>query len=306
MRSVSAERPRRKPRRKVQIREMRTRVNSATLLRSMVLGAIVGLLATGMLACAEGPHGGAAGTFTPRVPGTLTVATAQIPDPGFWEGTPEHLTGGFEYELARALAGRFGLDQVKVIVVPFERLVGGHLDGADLALSDITITAARARYVSFSEPYLDAPPSILVRPGTEVPDVKTARGLRFAVQTGTTLETALQEEISPHEAPLILDHQREVLHALRGHRVSAVMLDLPVALAYARESPRAYAVAAQLPSEAGLGIALPKGSENLEAVNSALRALETDGTIERLGHEWLQASVQEGQAEAVPVLRTGE
>lgn len=285
---------------------MHKRVKSTTLLRSLGLGAIAVLLATGMLACAEGPHGGAAGTFTPRTPDTLTVATAQIPDPGFWEGTPEHPTGGFEYGLARALAERFGLDHVKVIVVPFAQLVAGHLDGADLALSDITITAARSRYVSFSEPYLDAPPSILVRPGTEVADVKSARALRFAVQTGTTLETALQEEISPYEAPLIFDHQREALHALRAHRVNAVMLDLPVALSYARESPHAYAVAAQLPSEDVLGIALPKGSANLEAVNSALRALESDGTIERLGHEWLHASVQEGQAEAVPVLRTGE
>jgi polar amino acid transport system substrate-binding protein len=283
-----------------------TLLNSTTLLRSLVLGAIAVLMVTGVLACAAGPRGGAAGTFTPRTPGTLTIATAQIPDPGFWQGTPEHPTGGFEYELARALAGRFGLDHVKVIIVPFAQLVAGHLHGADLALSDITITTQRARYVSFSEPYLDAPPSILVRPGTEVADVKSARALRFAVQTGTTLETALQDEIRPYEAPLILDHQREALHALRRRRVNAVMLDLPVALAYARESPRAYAVAAQLPSEDGLGIALAKGSENLEAVNSALRALESDGTIERLGHEWLHASVQEGQAEAVPVLRTGE
>ena len=193
-----------------------------------------------------------------------------------------------------------------MIIVPFARLVAGDLGGADLALSDITITAARSRYVGFSQSYLDAPPSILVRPGTEVADVKSARALRFAVQTGTTLETALEEAIRPYHPPLILDHQREGLHALREHRVAAVMLDLPVALAYAREAPHAYAVAAQLPSEDVLGAALPKGSENLEAVNSAIRAFTSDGTIERLGHEWLHASVQEGQAEAVPVLRTGE
>ena len=61
------------------------------------------------------------------------------------------------------------------------------------------------------------------------------------------------------------------------------MLDLPVAFAYAREAPRSYAVAAQLPSEDMLAAALPKGSENLEAVDSAMRAFSADGTIERLG-----------------------
>jgi ABC-type amino acid transport substrate-binding protein len=285
---------------------MRTRVKSTTLLRSVGLVAVVVLPVTGLLGCASGPGGGAAGTFMPRTPGTLTVATAQIPDPGFWLGTPEHPTGGFEYGLAHALAAHLGLDHVKVIIVPFPELVAGDLGGADLALSDITITAARSRHVSFSQSYLNAPPSILVRPGTEVADVNSARALRFAVQTGTTLETALQEAIRPYHPPLILNHQREALHALREHRVSAVMLDLPVALAYAREASHTYAVAAQLPSEDVLAAALPKGSENLEAVNSAIRALNSDGTIERLGHEWLHASVQEGQAEAVPVLRTGE
>jgi ABC-type amino acid transport substrate-binding protein len=85
-----------------------------------------------------------------------------------------------------------------------------------------------------------------------------------------------------------------------------VMLDLPVALSYARESPHTYAVAAQLPSEAVLAAALPKGSENVEAVDSALRALSSDGTIERLAREWLHTDVSEGRVEQVPALRTGE
>jgi polar amino acid transport system substrate-binding protein len=285
---------------------MRTSVKCTRLLRSAGQVAATVLAAVGLAACAESPSGGAAGTFTPRTPGTLTVATAEIPEPGFWLGTPERPTGGFEYGLAHALAAQFGLDRVKVIVVPFPRLLAGDLGGADLALSDITITAARSQHVSFSTPYLQAPPSILVRPGTEVPDVSSARELRFAVQTGTTLETALQETIRPYPRPLNLDHQREAVQALRDRRVNAVMLDLPVALAYARESPRTYAVAAQLPSEDVLGAALPKGSDNLEAVNSALNALDSDGTIERLGHEWLHTEIKEGQAEGVPVLRTEE
>ncbi len=247
-----------------------------------------------------------AGTFTPRTPGTLTVATAQIPDPGLWTGTAQHPTGGFEYELAHALAQRFGLAKVKVVLVPFEQLVAGDLGGADLALSDITITKERGEHVSFSTPYLPAPPAILVRPGTQVADVYAARSLRWAVELGTTLRSALEEVIEPSQAPQILHHESEVLAALRAGRVQAVMLDLPVALAYAREAPGEYAVAAQLPSEYKLAAALPKGSENVEAVDSALRALTADGTIERLGNRWLHTELSEGQAEHVPVLRTGE
>jgi polar amino acid transport system substrate-binding protein len=280
-------------------------VTGATFRRLGGLGIVAILLGVCSAGCG-GPSGqGAAGTFTPHTPGTLTVATAQIPDPGFWYGTFEHPTGGFEYGLARALAARFGLDRVKVIEVPFKSLISGDLGGADLALSDITATPERAKHVDFSTSYLAAPPAIVVKPGTEVSDVNTARGLRFAVQTGTTLQSALQETIQPSTPPKILDHQREVLLALRTGRADAVMLDLPVALAYAREAPKSYAVAAQLPSEYVLAAALPKGSENLEATDSAMRALSADGTIERLGLEWLHTDLQEGHAEQVPALRTG-
>jgi len=281
-------------------------VKRVTLGRSRGRGAAIVLLGMCSIVCGACSGGGADGTFTPRTPGTLTVATAQIPDPGLWSGTALHVTGGFEYGLARALAARFGLARVKVTIVPFTRLVAGDLGGADLALSDITVTAERATHVEFSTPYLAAPPSILVRPGTEVTDVHSAQSLRWAVEAGTTLQSALEQTIRPYDAPLVLHHELEALAALRTRRVDAVMLDLPVALAYARESPKTYAVAAQLPSEAVLAAALPKGSGNVEAVDSAIRAFNADGTIERLGRKWLDTDLQEGQSEHVPALRTGE
>ncbi len=273
---------------------------AAPLLALVLLAASLALTA-----CAT-KSGGAAGGFTPRVRGTLTVATAQIPDAGFWYGTFAHPTGGFEYELARALAKRFDLKRVKLVRVPFHELVRGHFGGADLALSDITITEERAEHLDFSTPYLNAPPAIVVHPGTEVADVKQARGLRWAVQHDTTLKEALEEQIEPTTKPLLFELQSEKLAAFEDGRVNAVLLDLPVALAYARESPRKFAVAAQLPSEAELGAALPSGSENAEAVDSAIRALKAEGEIDRLGRRWLHANIEEGSAEDIPVLRTEE
>ncbi len=276
-----------------------------TRLRTLAAGALVSLVALSALGCAHAGDG-AAGSFSPATRGALTVATALVPDPGFWAGTFAHPTGGFEYELAEQLAARFGLARVKVVKVPFHELVRGHLGGADLALSDITITEPREQYLDFSTPYLKAPPSILVRRGTEVPDVNAARALRWAVQHDTTLKTELESTIQPTTAPLVFEHQRDVLAALRSGRVNAVMLDLPVALAYAREAPRTYKVAAQLPSEAELGAALPQGSSNTEAVDSAIHRLQAEGAIDRLAHRWLDHGIEEGAAEDVPVLRDGE
>ena len=136
--------------------------------------------------------------------------------------------------------------------------------------------------------------------------MNVARELRWAVQNDTTLKEALEKQIEPTTKTLVFEHQREKLAALESGRVDAVLLDLPVALAYARESPRKFAVAAQLPSEAQLGAALPSGSDNVEAVDSALRALKAEGEIDKLAHRWLHADLEEGIAESVPVLRTDE
>src|SRR5581483_7255615 len=94
------------------------------LLRSAA-GALV--LAVGLAAC--GMNINAAGNFKPRHPGALTVATGEIPLAGMWTGTAKHPTGGFEYELAKALAKRFGLERVDVVVIPFNRLVRGDMGG---------------------------------------------------------------------------------------------------------------------------------------------------------------------------------
>src|SRR5437764_2500313 len=104
--------------------------------RPLAAAVALATLAFAALAGCANAGKGAGGRFTPRTPNTLTVATAQIPDPGFWTGTFARPTGGFEYALAQQLASRFGLDRIRVVRVPFAQLVRGHLGGADLALSD--------------------------------------------------------------------------------------------------------------------------------------------------------------------------
>jgi hypothetical protein len=92
-----------------------------------------------------GSIAGSAGTFTTAHPGVLIVATAAVPSAGFWEGTPKNPSGGFEYELAREFANRFGLDAVQIRIVHFHRIVEGHLGGADIGLDLIRTPGHRQR-----------------------------------------------------------------------------------------------------------------------------------------------------------------
>lgn len=270
--------------------------------RSRAMAAVAALLALVATAC--GMNVNAAGDFKPRRPGTLKVATGEIPLTGLWEGTPARPTGGFEYELAKALAKHFGLKHLEVVVVPFSRLVQGDLGGADLALSDMTATPARGRFLDFTNPYLAATPAVLVRGGRDVPDLHTAQGLSWAVGGATTLRDFLDDTISPSGSVLLTSSLTETVAAIEDGRVDAGLVDLPVAAAVARASHGRLDVAGQFQENDDVSAALPNDSPNVDAVSSALRGLIADGTVSSLAHRWLGLTVKGTVAVHVPLIRT--
>jgi polar amino acid transport system substrate-binding protein len=266
----------------------------------IVLAVVVAIVAA---ACTSGSQTGSTGQFRPAHANTLTVATAFLPAPGFWEGTAPSPSGGFERDLALALAKRFGLAKVSVTQVAFGDLVGGQLGGADLALSELTPTAQRKKVLSFSTPYLVAPPGVVTRPGLNPRDLAALRQLRWVAVTGSTLTDIVSGDVRPEHDPLIVPGRPEALDAIDTGKADAMLLDLPVALALAKQTPDRYEVAAQLSGSEGLAAALPAGSDNLEAVDTAIRAFLADGTIDRLSQRWLGAKLAAG-ADNVPLIRT--
>jgi polar amino acid transport system substrate-binding protein len=246
----------------------------------------------------------ASGDFTPTHHGVLTVATAEVPLDGLWNGTAAHPTGGFEYELAKDLAKQFGLATVKVVVVPFDQIIDGHLGGADLALSDLTATPERGQVLDFTGPYLTATPAALVRTGQSVPDLHTAQGLTWAVGRRTTLADFLDDTVQPNTTTKVTGSQHETVAAIEDHQVDAGLLDLPVAAAIARDSHGRLSVAGQFNSNDDISAALPQGSDNLDATSSAIRALIADGTIADLAEQWLGLRLDGTSADHIPLIRT--
>jgi polar amino acid transport system substrate-binding protein len=253
------------------------------------------LLASGC----SGTQGAAGARFEPGTPGVLTVATAFLPAPGFWEGPLPWR--GVEAGLAAALAKQLGVDRVKVVQSPFASIIRGQLRGADLALSQLTPTPSREQAVDFTDPYLSAPPGVLVRVGTDAADEKELRELDWVVSSASTLTPIVMKRIRPLRTPVRVQDRAQALDVLRSGRADALLLDLPVALALARAEPKLFHVPAQLDGEETLAAALPNGSPNLEIVDSAIRSLEADGTIERLTSRWLGTSGSD-----VPLILTSQ
>jgi polar amino acid transport system substrate-binding protein len=254
-------------------------------------------------ACSDRSSSPAAGTFKPARPGVLTVVTSDLPSPGFWNGRPGHITGGLEYELAKGLAQRFHLKAIDVKISNFHRIVGGHLDGADIALDLITPTAERARHLTFSSPYLDAAATVVTRVSTTVPDLATAQTLRWGAVRGTTFVETLNRLIAPDAPPQLFDGTTAMLTALEAGRIDAILLDMPFAVATANHSGGRLSAVAQLPDEETVAAALPKGSSNEQAVDSAFRAFTADGTLNDLVRVWIGPKAADAE-KAIPVIRT--
>lgn len=261
------------------------------------------LLAVALGGCGTLSTSPAAGTFTPRTPHVLTVAMSGYPTPGFWEGTPRHPTGGFEYELAKHMAERFGLRSVRIVVKHFHQIVGGDLGGADLALDLVTPTSQRAKHLQFSTPYLIEAPTVVVRSGTPIPDLDTAQALRWGATRATTFIGDINRWIVPDLPIRIFDQETQMMAALNRGEIDAVLEDLPAAVASARESGGKLDAAAQLPFKEPIAAALPKASNNEQAVSSAIRAFTADGTIDHLLKKWVGPAAANAET-SIPLLHT--
>jgi len=251
------------------------------------------------LAAACGDGGSAAGpAFEPAHDGVLTVATAFVPSPGFWDGDGDPPPDGFEAGLAQALAGRLGLDGVDVVLVPFADIAGGDLGGADLALTQMTPTDERERDLDFTSNYLTTPPGALVTAGVEAVDAQDLQDLRWVVVRLSTLTPVVRDRVRPDADPVEVEDRTEAVQMVADGDADVLLLDLAVAQGIAHADPGTFDVAGQLSGVEGLAAALPDGADGLEVVDSALRALQADGTVDDLADRWLG-----GSGDDVPLIR---
>jgi polar amino acid transport system substrate-binding protein len=275
------------------------------------LGAVlfVGALVASLVACGDDDDaetGGSSDTtaegsggadFTPVTDDTLTVVTS-LPAPGFWNGDdPSSITGGYEYEIAKALQEKLNLSDLKIVNVSFDQLVAGQVGDFDVALSQVTITDERKQVVDFTEPYFESDQGVLVMAGTDVGSVDDAKALQWGVQSGTTGADYLTDEVQPDKEPQVFQNLADGFAALEAGQVDAFMMDTAIVLSQASESGGDEEVAAQFKTGEEYGGILPKDSPNADAINEILTELKDDGSLAEFATDWLG-----GDPSAIPVL----
>lgn len=218
-------------------------------------------------------------------PGTMTVGS-DIPYPPFEQGKPPDYTG-FDIDLIDAIAERLGVD-TKIVDTSFATIFSDQQAGKfDVVASSTTITPARQKKVTFSDPYFNADQSLMVQKGGDLTNTDgITSDTRIAVQEGTTgqeyAETKTDAQVQAY--PGI----GTAFNALQAGQVDGVINDFPVSAYALRKYPQ-LDVVQTIPTGEEYGFPMQKTNTALiDAVNGALGDLIADGTYQDIFKKWFE------------------
>jgi polar amino acid transport system substrate-binding protein len=222
--------------------------------------------------------------------GTLTVGT-ELPAPPFWIGKDyDSITGGYEVDLAKQIAQRLNIANVKFVEMPFAGLVAGQRCKCDIDFSQVTITPDRSKVVQFTVPYFEANQGILAKKGTTVSSMADAKKIRWGAQTNTTGAAYIADNIKPSTEPKIYNTTTDAFTALNAGQIDAVLLDTPIVLGAVKAGQiKDGEVVGQFQTGEQYGAVLNKGSPNLAAINNVINSLKSEGFTNQLFQKYFGA-----------------
>jgi polar amino acid transport system substrate-binding protein len=225
-------------------------------------------------------------SLEPVTPDVLTVET-NLPSPGWWSGaSPETIDGGYEYCLAANIAHRAGLSKVRVVNVSFDALVAGKTKDFDLAMAQISITPEREKVVDFSTPYFDSNIGVLAKSDAGI-TAENIASKQLGAAVGTTASSYLTDTVKPAKKGRIFQDTDSMVTAVAAGQVDAALQDTAIMLGFAKQSGGALEVVGQYKTGEQYGALYPNGSANAAAMDKAIEAMKSDGTLDGLSKSWL-------------------
>ncbi len=221
-----------------------------------------------------------------------------FPDPD----KPEQLTG-FEYDFAEALAAKLGV-KAKMVQNQWDQLIPALDRGNfDIALNGLEITPDNQQHIIMSLPYFVYAQQIVTRKSTSGrTKLEKLKGKAVGVLSATVAQRMVERMGGADMR--IYPGNVECFRDLKSDRIEAVVLDLPIALYYAK--PDAELKLSGEPFAPGYyGIGLRKQDTTLAAaINKAIKELSDDGTVEKICRKYgiwdeRQAGLKDYQPEVV-------
>jgi polar amino acid transport system substrate-binding protein len=193
---------------------------------------------------------------------------------------PERMTG-FEFDLANALAAKLGV-RAQMVQNQWDQLIPALQRGNfDIVLNGLEITPENQQRIAMSLPYYVYAQQIVTRAETTGFDkLEDLKGQRVGVLSSTVAQRLVTGLGSADVR--IYPGNVESFRDLKARRIDAVVLDLPIAIYYARPDPDLkFSGAPFAPGYYGIGV-LKEDTTLLAALNTAIEQLAADGTLERI------------------------
>jgi polar amino acid transport system substrate-binding protein len=262
------------------IRGTRTRLAIALIAALAVAGIAAGCGGGGGTTATSGGGSNELGLLTP---GTLTIGS-DIPYPPFEQGKPPDYTG-FDVDLMDAIAKKLNL-QPKWVDTAFGTIFADEQAGKfDIVASSTTITPAREKKVTFSDPYFDADQSLMVQKGGDLQSTDDITSdTAIGVQEGTTGQDYAEK--STDAQVQAYPEIGNAFNALQAGQVDGVINDFAVSAFALKQYPQ-LDVVENIPTGEDYGFPMQKSNTALQdAVNGALKDVIADGTYQKVYEKW--------------------
>ena len=243
-------------------------------------------------------------TLALRTAGQLTIGTDKPAYPPYFVDDKPANGKGFESAVAYAIAKQLGFapPEVKWVVVPFNASYAPGKKKFDFDVNQISISPARAKHVDFSKPYYTAQQAVVALKkssaanATSLADLK---GAKLGVQIGTTSLDATTASIQPSSQPRVYNDSNDVVRALKGGQIDAVVVDVPTAFYLTGAQVPQAKIVGQFSAPGGdtWGALLEKDSKLTPCVSQAVDKLSASGELKQLETKWM------GAAAGAPELR---
>jgi len=217
---------------------------------------------------------------------TLRIATDPSTPP--FESLVNGTVVGFDIDFLAAVS-KVGGFQYEIVQIPWTELFAAVLNSTvDLAISDITINAAREEIYSFSVPYFISSHVILAPEGTDIKNAQDLLGKTVAVKNGTTGQAAV-EAIFGGDSPNIKSFTDvpQALQALTSGSVDAYVDDSGILENFANHNP-GYVIITDpkaFPIEF-YGLMFPKGSSLVAEFNPDITTVLNNGEYTTIYTTW--------------------
>ena len=243
-----------------------------------------------------------------KTAGELTIGTDNPAFPPYFEGTEGGNTEpwdpewgdptsgkGFESAAAYAIAEQLGFTRDAVTWIPIafnESFAPGPKD-FDFFIGQVTFNEDRAQNADLSEGYYFGNQTVVTMLDNEFANATTLSELQAAelgAQVGTTSLATIEEVIGATSQ--VYNNTDDAIEDMQNGDIDGVVVDLPTAGFITTVQVEGSKIVGQIGLAAGaqpehFSLVLELDSGLTSCVNSAITALQDDGTLDVLADEWL-------------------